>query len=647
MKKELLILGVILLVLPFVGANENYTYASSIDASVKLISSIDIVPESTDYNLQSLDVNITFIPRNDDFQTVDSTNFISIPKASVTNNEAYVYSWSNVKDESILYGFEARVSSVQKLPHVTQSVSFPIRGDVDRKYLTQTETILSNSPSIRQKATEIVAGETDTLRAAHKIGVWVQENIEYDLSTLTAESTQDAQWVFDNKQGVCDELTTLYVAMLRSVGIPAKFVSGMVYTAAIDGGFGAHAWAEVFIPDVGWVPFDPTFGQLGFVDATHIKMDEPRDFRDPSVGFLWRIQNAKVVPQAIDDIEVDVLDFQSTTIPQVSMEIKPLIDDVGASSFVPIEVQIVNLQDYYVPVQVFLTKVPAHIGASQKQVLLDPRGAQTVYFIVKTPEVLREGYTYFSEVEVQDFFGTKSNTTVHYAPGNPQISEGEARSKFANKETGDYSEVVDATFFCSGDKSIYYTYENNIDITCNVKSLSNKNIQNIRLCVEEECTRFDLGIAESKEFKFTQVAEVKEYNSILDIDIEHFESPVSIEVRDTPELEIEFRSPPDDLSYHETREIVVSLKASEPLGDMKIDLKGIEIKDNLYQLGATEGELVLFVSGKDISKSQSIDLMISFKDRNGKDYSVQESLEIEVTDIPFFTKVWNFLFGWI
>ena len=39
--------------------------------------------------------------------------------------------------------------------------------------------------------------------------------------------------------------------------------------------------------------------------------------------------------------------------------------------------------------------------------------------------------------------------------------------------------------------------------------------------------------------------------------------------------------------------------------------------------------------------------MISFKDRNGKDYSVQESLEIEVTDIPFFTKVWNFLFGWI
>ena len=78
MKKELIILGMILLVIPLVTANQNYTYASKIDASVKLISGIDIIPESGDYVLQTLDVNITFIPREDNFQTVNNVNFISI-----------------------------------------------------------------------------------------------------------------------------------------------------------------------------------------------------------------------------------------------------------------------------------------------------------------------------------------------------------------------------------------------------------------------------------------------------------------------------------------------------------------------------------------------------------------------------------------
>ena len=72
--------------------------------------------------------------------------------------------------------------------------------------------------------------------------------------------TEPATWVYDNRQGVCDELTGLFISMLRELGIPARFVSGVSYTNLPEFAkpWGGHGWAEVWFPDVGWVPFDVT-----------------------------------------------------------------------------------------------------------------------------------------------------------------------------------------------------------------------------------------------------------------------------------------------------------------------------------------------------------------------------------------------------
>ena len=48
----------------------------------------------------------------------------------------------------------------------------------------------------------------------------------------------------------------LLVALLRSVGIPARYVSGYLHAA----GVASHAWAEAFVPNLGWVAFDATNG---------------------------------------------------------------------------------------------------------------------------------------------------------------------------------------------------------------------------------------------------------------------------------------------------------------------------------------------------------------------------------------------------
>jgi Transglutaminase-like superfamily. len=79
------------------------------------------------------------------------------------------------------------------------------------------------------------------------------------------------QFLFESKTGYCDNFSTAMVVLLRSVGIPARWVKGYSSGELVDteeGGIGvyelknshAHSWPEVYFPEVGWVPFEPTKG---------------------------------------------------------------------------------------------------------------------------------------------------------------------------------------------------------------------------------------------------------------------------------------------------------------------------------------------------------------------------------------------------
>ncbi len=62
-------------------------------------------------------------------------------------------------------------------------------------------------------------------------------------------------------RGACRDLTVLFIAACRSLGIPARFVSGyQAHADTPDGQRHLHAWAEVFLPGLGWQGFDPMHG---------------------------------------------------------------------------------------------------------------------------------------------------------------------------------------------------------------------------------------------------------------------------------------------------------------------------------------------------------------------------------------------------
>lgn len=98
------------------------------------------------------------------------------------------------------------------------------------------------------------------------------------------------QFLFDTKKGYCDNFSTSMVVMLRTLDIPARWTKGFapgelsrnnegeqVYRVSNNE---AHSWVEAYLPEIGWVPFEPT---IGFSGVTDIDYDLELTLDDPAI----------------------------------------------------------------------------------------------------------------------------------------------------------------------------------------------------------------------------------------------------------------------------------------------------------------------------------------------------------------------------
>lgn len=87
--------------------------------------------------------------------------------------------------------------------------------------------------------------------------------------------------IIEKRHGVCQDFTHLFCALARQNGIPARYVSGYLHQG--NGYFGdsqMHAWAEAYIPNIGWMGFDPTNDLMA--NTNHIKVAHGKDYNDCS-----------------------------------------------------------------------------------------------------------------------------------------------------------------------------------------------------------------------------------------------------------------------------------------------------------------------------------------------------------------------------
>lgn len=116
-----------------------------------------------------------------------------------------------------------------------------------------------------------LAREDSSLFTIRNLVNWVHDYVTYD-SGYWGE-VKSAEDVYRERRGVCVEYSHLLISLARSLGFETRYVSGYVFSE----GWQPHAWAEIEVPGYGWLPADPTFGQAGILDNTHLAIHKGED----------------------------------------------------------------------------------------------------------------------------------------------------------------------------------------------------------------------------------------------------------------------------------------------------------------------------------------------------------------------------------
>lgn len=129
----------------------------------------------------------------------------------------------------------------------------------------------------------VLAGTQDLMRR-------IFEEFAFDASATDVSTPVEV--VLNNRRGVCQDFAHLMIAALRSINLPARYVSGYILThppagqPRLQGADASHAWVSVWAPETGWVDFDPTNNVIPH--GEHITIAYGRDYDDvcPISGVL-------------------------------------------------------------------------------------------------------------------------------------------------------------------------------------------------------------------------------------------------------------------------------------------------------------------------------------------------------------------------
>jgi transglutaminase-like putative cysteine protease len=120
----------------------------------------------------------------------------------------------------------------------------------------------------------------DPLSVLKKINTGLFRNFEYSQAATEVDSPIDE--AIKKRGGVCQDFANIMIALVRELKIPCRYVSGYLFHRTDDRSHIAqdatHAWVEAFLPQLGWVGFDPTNNLI--CEDRHIRVAVGRDYAD-------------------------------------------------------------------------------------------------------------------------------------------------------------------------------------------------------------------------------------------------------------------------------------------------------------------------------------------------------------------------------
>jgi transglutaminase-like putative cysteine protease len=137
----------------------------------------------------------------------------------------------------------------------------------------QASRFTDTDPLTSQLALEATAGQTDVWQASVAMMRFVRQRLVYETNSTHVHTPM--RDVLAQGRGVCQDFAHVMIGLCRSLGIPARYVSGYLATQNASA---THAWTEMFIPTLGWRGLDPTHGCQP--NDSYIKIATGRDYND-------------------------------------------------------------------------------------------------------------------------------------------------------------------------------------------------------------------------------------------------------------------------------------------------------------------------------------------------------------------------------
>jgi transglutaminase-like putative cysteine protease len=175
------------------------------------------------------------------------------------------------------------------------------------QYVLDSPLVAASSEFADYAASTFTPGRT-LLEAVTDICHRIHADFEYKPGSTSVTTPLDE--VFAQRKGVCQDFAHLGIACLRSVGLPARYVSGYLETdpppgrPKLKGVDGSHAWMSVLVPEAGWLEVDPTNDQLA--NNRYVVTAFGRDYNDvpPLNGVIYTKGKTESLSVKVDVVAV-------------------------------------------------------------------------------------------------------------------------------------------------------------------------------------------------------------------------------------------------------------------------------------------------------------------------------------------------------
>ena len=173
-----------------------------------------------------------------------------------------------------------------------------------KQFLLESIFIRKTDKAIKEYAEISFKAKRSVFEAAYELMQRIYTDFDFDAEFSTIATPIEE--VMQERKGVCQDFAQIAIACVRSIGLPAKYISGYIETvppagkAKLVGADASHAWFAIFIPGFGWVDFDPTNNMIP--KDQHIVVGWGRDYYDvpPLKGVVYGSGQSKL------DVSVDI-----------------------------------------------------------------------------------------------------------------------------------------------------------------------------------------------------------------------------------------------------------------------------------------------------------------------------------------------------